>query len=64
MRSDDPRKAALKTFADDLETDERLCALDRSFVTYYKTALDSNTNKEDDQRFLRVLKSFYAKIVY
>lgn len=64
MRSDDDRKAALKTFVDDLEADERMCALDRSFLTYYKGALDTNTNKEEDQRLLRIMRSFFTKIKY
>ena len=64
MYSTDDRKAALKTFVDDLEGDERLIANHRALLTVYKTALDSGTTRRQDQKFLEIMKRFFAKIKY
>jgi len=64
MLSTDDRKAALKTFVDDLEGDERLKALDRSFLTTYKTALDSGTSRRQDRQFMGIMRRFFSKIRY
>lgn len=58
MLSTDARKAALKTFVDDLEADTRLKKWDREFLTYYKGALDSSTKYSDDMTFSRIMQDF------
>lgn len=64
MYSTDDRKAALKTFVDDLEADTRLTANQRAFLTHYKGALDSGTKQTEDQRFLYIMDFFFTKIKY
>ena len=64
MYSTDDRKAALKTFVDDLEADERLIANHRALLTAYKTQLDSGTTRRQDQKFLYIMHRFFAKIKY
>jgi len=63
MLSTDDRKAALKTFVDDLEGDERLKALDRSFLTTYKTALDSGTTRNQDLQLIGVFERFMVRVM-
>jgi len=58
MLSGDARKAALKTFVDDLEGDTRLKKWDREFLTGYKTKLDSSTKYSDDMTFSRIMTDF------
>lgn len=64
MYSSDARKAALKTFVDDLEADTRLKSHDRALLTAYKTQLDSGTSRREDTEFLGILQRFFSKIRY
>jgi len=66
MRYDDTRITTLLAFVDDIAVDERLCALDRGFLVHYSALLvaEESTNKDKDQRFLRILRSLFTKIKY
>ncbi len=61
MKSTDDRKAAWKTWIDDLEGDTRLVALDRAKLTAYKTALDSGTTQKQDLEVLEIHKKLFVK---
>ncbi len=64
MKSTDARKATWKTWIDALEGDTRIVALERAFLTAYKTELDTGTTMEHDQRALYIHQRFFAKIIY
>lgn len=58
MLSTDNRKAALKTFVDDLEGDKRLNAHDRGRLTAYKSSLDSGTTTTEDLEMIGLFERF------
>ena len=66
MRHDDTRITTFLAFVNDLKVDKRLCALDRGFLTHYSALLVAaeSTNKDKDQKVLRILRSFFTKIKY
>ena len=64
MKSTDTRKAAWKTWIDDLEGDTRLNAHDRGILTAYKSSLDDHTSQTEDIAVIEIHKKFLAMLRY
>lgn len=62
MKSTDDRKAAWKTWIDDVEGDKRLIELDRKFLTAYKGNLDSGTIERDDIYATQIIRKLMTTI--